>query len=511
MVSLKQTDEVESSSTMQPPLSKTEGSLPRVRTVGFSGHRHLQNPEAVAAVLRSELAALRKEEGELIALSSIAIGADTLFAQEVLRAGIKWIVVLPMPKELFREDFTPEEWAVAEDLISKAVEVRTLLGTERPGVYVDGGKAVVDESDCLFAVWNGKPAAGPGGTAEVVLHAQRLGCRVVVFREEGTGVTKIDPSKVPSLEFKPEDLLETMGPAPKLPPPPQSLLLRFKEADEEAERVAPRFRRGTLDMAGCNLAATLFAGLGLAIHANHNVAQWTVFALTLLEFAFLLLATMILFTLRRQHKPETWLQKRRMAEYCRSLLATWHCRDFIEPDSFHEVSELKELSQSVQFLHLQKAPVEIKDFRTAYTHERVMDQWKYFRREANMAEAKVRPLRSVYLVITIILLVCTLFRFLLFSKIPLFREDSFIVVLLDLSPVALPALASFALAWMAIEDLDRRAGRFRALQEKMRLTLVDLSLCGTWEGLRHSVERTERILFHEVQEWYNVSRYSAAD
>jgi hypothetical protein len=179
---------------MQPPLSRTEGKLPGVRIIGFTGHRHLRNPEAVGAALKSELAALRKAGGEFIAISSVAIGADTLFANEVIRAGIKWIVILPMPKELFREDFTAQEWSRAERLIGQAAEVRVLHGRERPQVYLDAGKATVDDSDCLFAVWDGKPAQGPGGTAEIVAYAKMLGRKITLFREGETGVEKIDPS-----------------------------------------------------------------------------------------------------------------------------------------------------------------------------------------------------------------------------------------------------------------------------------------------------------------------------
>jgi len=196
MVSLKQFGEATAAFPMQPPLSKTEGALPGVRIVGFTGHRHLQNPEAVASALQAELAALQRAGGELIAISSVAIGADTVFAREVLRAGIKWIVILPMPRELFREDFTPAEWAEAERLIAQAVEVRVLHGNERPQVYVDGGKATVDASNCLFAVWNGKPAKGPGGTAEIVAYAKRLGREIILFRESEAGVVKIDPALV---------------------------------------------------------------------------------------------------------------------------------------------------------------------------------------------------------------------------------------------------------------------------------------------------------------------------
>jgi hypothetical protein len=176
---------------MQPPLSKSEGKPPSVRIVGFTGHRHLKSPQAVAEALRSELAALQKPGGELIALSSIAVGADTLFAQEVILAGMKWIVILPMPAEVFRGDFTPEEWARAERLIAQAEEVRVLYGKERPQAYVDGGKATVDDSDCIIAVWDGKPAQGPGGTAEVIAYAKSLGRDVIVLRESEAGVEKV--------------------------------------------------------------------------------------------------------------------------------------------------------------------------------------------------------------------------------------------------------------------------------------------------------------------------------
>ena len=64
---------------------------------------------------------------------------------------------------------------------------------------------------------------------------------------------------------------------------------------------------------------------------------------------------------------------------------------------------------------------------------------------------------------------------------------------------------------MAVEDVDRRIGRFRDLQEKMRLALIDLSFCGSWESLCRSVGKTEKILFNEVLEWYSISRYSATD
>jgi hypothetical protein len=506
---------------MQAPLPPHDGKLPSVRIVGFTGHRRIHHADTIAGALRSELAALQKLGGELIAISSIAVGADTIFAEEVIRAGIKWIVILPMARELFRDDFTPEEWTRAERLIAQAAEVRTLRGKERPQVYVDGGKATVDESDFLFAVWDGKPAQGPGGTAEVLAYAKMLGRAITVFREDETGVSKIDPALVPTVEYLPEDLLRAMGPLVPLPPPPQSLRDHFEACDNLATQTAPNFRHKTMRMAAYHLTATLVAGVSLTISALH--VPFPLIYLSGLKVIFVSLALWILLSLRSTHTHEIWLRHRLRAEYCRSILATWHCRNLVEPVTFHEVPELRDLSQSALLLRLEKDPkleVDIKAFRADYAHHRVMTQWHYFRNEGDKAQAKAGPLRARYWAYTFAAVICSVILFVLRFGSSTFNRENFSgspwyvqvgMILLDVSPLAFPAMASFTLARMAIEDVDRRVGRFRDLQSKMHSTLVDLSFCGSWESLSHSVEKTEKILFNEVLEWYSISRYSATD
>jgi len=326
---------------------------------------------------------------------------------------------------------------------------------------------------------------------------------------------------VPAAEYTPEDLLKAMGPSTELPPPPRSLLDHFKVCDDAATRMAPNFRRNTLRMAGFHLAATLLAGLSLAMNALHF--PFPTIYLSWLKVLFVSLALWILVSLRRTHAHEIWLRQRLAAEYCRSILATWHCRDLVEPVSFHEMPELRDLAQSALFLRLEKdrqALVDLKAFRSAYAHDRVMVQWSYFRDEADRAQAKAGPLRTRYWIYTVAAVVFSLTLLALRYGSPAFAEDNLssspwlvqaFMVLLDVSPLALPALASFTITRMALEDVDRRVGRFRDLQNKMRITLVDLSYCGSWESLCRSVERTEKILFNEVLEWYSISRYSATD
>jgi hypothetical protein len=47
------------------------------------------------------------------------------------------------------------------------------------------GQRVVEESEQLIAVWDGRPAGGLGGTADVVAYAQKLGKNVLVIWPTG--------------------------------------------------------------------------------------------------------------------------------------------------------------------------------------------------------------------------------------------------------------------------------------------------------------------------------------
>jgi hypothetical protein len=48
------------------------------------------------------------------------------------------------------------------------------------------GRTVADRCDLLLAVWDGQPAAGLGGTADVVSHATYRGKSVEVVWPEGS-------------------------------------------------------------------------------------------------------------------------------------------------------------------------------------------------------------------------------------------------------------------------------------------------------------------------------------
>ncbi len=145
--------------------------------IGITGHQRLEDPEAwpwVARVLRDELA---KIAPPLVAVTSLAVGADQLLARMVLERGGTIYAVLPFAD--IERSFSPEDVSVYRELARQAtVEVLATPGTDEDA-YLAAGKRVVELSDLVLAVWNGKPAKGKGGTADVVAYAISRGVSLI--------------------------------------------------------------------------------------------------------------------------------------------------------------------------------------------------------------------------------------------------------------------------------------------------------------------------------------------
>lgn len=160
--------------------------------VGFTGHRRIENEEKVASVLRDVIASLQQDVGgELVGRSSIASGADTLFAEACLASNMKWIALLPFPETEFKKDFSETEWKRARAVLDRAERIDTLSGTaERPRGYLDCGLATVEGADLLVAVWDGKAPRGLGGTAQIVAHARAVPKPLILISPDGLEIKR---------------------------------------------------------------------------------------------------------------------------------------------------------------------------------------------------------------------------------------------------------------------------------------------------------------------------------
>ncbi|MGZ3676756.1 MAG: hypothetical protein ACXWQR_19585 [Ktedonobacterales bacterium] len=156
----------------------------RAFRVGVSGHRVLGGSrveEAVRAQCREVLACAKNEHGRMSAISAIATGADSIFAEVALELGIPLRVVIPFRG--YASDFeTQAERKRFEELLGRTVSVRHLPYTRRSDrAYLAGGIWVAAHADLLVAVWDRQPARGLGGTADIVAYAQEHGTPVRVI------------------------------------------------------------------------------------------------------------------------------------------------------------------------------------------------------------------------------------------------------------------------------------------------------------------------------------------
>ncbi len=155
--------------------------MPRI---GITGHRGLspRTQELISAALRKELEP--HTGAELVGVSSLAGGPDQLFARTVLDLGGTLEVVVPA--EQYRDGLDPDERHGYDELFAKAKHVERLPFVESTEqAHLAAGQTVVDRSGRLVAVWDGKPARGVGGTADIVSYARHKGVPVAVLWPEG--------------------------------------------------------------------------------------------------------------------------------------------------------------------------------------------------------------------------------------------------------------------------------------------------------------------------------------
>ncbi|MEV8548158.1 hypothetical protein [Streptomyces sp. NPDC051572] len=152
--------------------------------VGITGHRGL--PESVEKQVRAMLTARVKtfDSRDLVGISCIADGPDAWWAEAVLDAGGKIEVVIPADE--YRESLPAWHHPAYDRLLQSASDVhRTGLRESASEAHQAGSEILVGLSDELTAVWDGQPARGYGGTADVVSYAERVGVPVSVLWPEG--------------------------------------------------------------------------------------------------------------------------------------------------------------------------------------------------------------------------------------------------------------------------------------------------------------------------------------
>lgn len=151
--------------------------------IGVTGHRTHRLPALVLPALQrtaADLCEALAAPGSVEIWSPLADGADQIVAAAALAAGLPLVAPLPFPIAEYRADFTnPADRTGFDEQIAASQRIIALPGQHetpesRDAAYADLGAFLVRETEGLIAIWDGAPARGPGGTAEVVARAREL-------------------------------------------------------------------------------------------------------------------------------------------------------------------------------------------------------------------------------------------------------------------------------------------------------------------------------------------------
>ncbi len=197
-------------------------ATPRLR-IGITGHRVPPKlPEQSEAPLRDQIdrlfaafiEAMGKGIRDFIIVSSLAEGSDRIVSEAGLAAGFRLEAVLPFNRPEYVHDFETEASRKQfERLLARASDVFELDGAsgQRPRAYEAAGLFMLANIDLLIAIWDGQPAAGIGGTEEIVNRAIDDGLVVVWIEPIHPHAIKVssptDTGARPKIKFHPADVV----------------------------------------------------------------------------------------------------------------------------------------------------------------------------------------------------------------------------------------------------------------------------------------------------------------
>ncbi|KZC39753.1 MULTISPECIES: hypothetical protein [Rhodanobacter] len=153
--------------------------------VGVTSHRNIpaHEIEPIRQRVRDFLARLRRDFPglPLVVVSALAEGGDQLVAHEALAVGARLVAPLPLPPDMYVEDFSSAAVRASFHLLCNQAEIvllPQLMGQPRqaigsPGVardrqYAKAGVYIASHCHILLAIWDGKVSGRLGGTAQIV-------------------------------------------------------------------------------------------------------------------------------------------------------------------------------------------------------------------------------------------------------------------------------------------------------------------------------------------------------
>jgi hypothetical protein len=268
-------------------------------TISITGHRVLSAAQqehlrpVLSRAIENVIYTLSQEgEAQLVALSPLAEGADTLFAEAAMACGLPLRVILPFEREYYMRDFSGEDANAHFDNIYDHVPLAedTVLGKyggdqdDINQLYLNIGMKVVDECDYLVAIWNEKPGNGKGGTADVVAYAKEQKKNILLINPEDRHpfINHLHEDNYKgSRSVEAIDVSDTTHLA-------RYLAIRQKEFDVDAVHYSRRYRRVWTAGFVAGLVEVFAFAIGLSFHMP-VAAHFVLGTIEFFSLAFILL------------------------------------------------------------------------------------------------------------------------------------------------------------------------------------------------------------------------------
>jgi hypothetical protein len=463
----------------------TEGKVSRVRVIGFAGHRAISDASATKAAIRASLREFcENADGMVIGRASAAAGADLLFLECCRDLGLAYSIVLPFPKDRFRDDFDDDaEWERAESLMAAASYTEVAPGNEiAPEAYHLAAREILDVADAMLFFWDGQPARGIGGTAETVTEARkrRVPLRII---EAATGKPGPLESRRPFPWADPE--FASL-------PAASSVQELFTKLDHRAVHGAPRSRWFAAGSISLNQLATIATAILVAFKLAENAAP-------AIKFLVVTLAAVLPWVGSRFRISDDWMEDRVHAELLRSLLASHSFAPPLRPFAADLFDEDAPFLRSAAW-HLIGSRQDWKTARESYRSDRLDGQIRYFIEKGELAAGRLRIFGALFKVSSIgamVLGAAAISAGLWKWQVP----EGVNRIVLTFLPTALPAVAAWCLAMIPLFEHKRRAKVYRRVSAQLmgkRAELIEAKCHTTAAAV---VASCERLLLTELWEW----------
>lgn len=126
--------------------------------IGITGHRKYQDRDNVRRWMQG---IARKHGKDTTIITGGAVGTDIIAAEEAIRAGMRSIIILPMPYPIHTDRWNQEyKDRLNEVLSASQVKIACPKHEYNRNAYFERNTQIIEDSDVLLAFWSGSTSGG---------------------------------------------------------------------------------------------------------------------------------------------------------------------------------------------------------------------------------------------------------------------------------------------------------------------------------------------------------------